>query len=167
MQYIDETSLTLLTGPKRQMPFGVRLENIEAVLFDLFDTLVIIGENHQCYTKSLAKLHQSLVEKGFECSYADFEKAYIKAIEQIEAETAASLKEPHFKSYILKTLSTLGYTVDLNDNAIEEGAELFCKEFNRYIQVDPQAKALLEYLQPKYKIGLISNLSFSESARNF
>jgi hypothetical protein len=97
MQYIDETSLPLLTSPKRQMPFGVRLENIKAVLFDLFDTLVIIGENHQCYTKSLTKLHQSLTENGFECSFADFEKAYVKVVEQIEAETAACLKEPLLK----------------------------------------------------------------------
>jgi putative hydrolase of the HAD superfamily len=61
-------------------------------------------------------------------------------------------------------LSILGYSIALDDKAVKEGAALFCKEFSRNIQLDPQAKTLLEYLRPKYKIGLISNLSFSESA---
>ena len=72
--------------------------------------------------------------------------------------------EPHFKIYVSNTLSNIGYTVSLDDKAIDEGIRDFCREFSLYVQVDLQAIRVLRFLQAKYKIGIISNLSFSECA---
>jgi putative hydrolase of the HAD superfamily len=144
--------------------FTVLLENVKAVLFDLFDTLILIGDNHECFTNSLLKLHSSLSKNGFICNFSDFEGSYVKVVEQIEAATATNLREPHFKIYVSHTLSNLGYTVSPDDKAIDEGVRDFCREFSLYVQADPQAVKVLEFLQAKYKTGLISNLSFSKCA---
>ncbi|HYA77760.1 MAG TPA: HAD family hydrolase [Verrucomicrobiae bacterium] len=144
--------------------FTVPLENVKAVLFDLFDTLILIDDNHECFTNSLLKLHSSLFKNGFLCDFSDFESSYVKVAEQIEAATATNLREPHFKIYVSLTLSNLGYRVSPEDKAINEGVRNFCREFSCYVQLDPQAVTVLEFLQEKYKTGLISNLSFSECA---
>ena len=73
-----------------KFPFALPLENVKAVLFDLFDTLVLIGDSHECYVKSLVKLHSSLSKNGFICAFTDFESSYVKVVAQIEAETATS-----------------------------------------------------------------------------
>ena len=165
MQYIDEPSKhDMPYGQNDKFSFAIPLENVKAVLFDLFDTLVLIGDSHECYVKSLIKLHNSLSRNGFDCAFADFESSYLKVVKQIEAETATSLTEPHFKLYVSNTLSKLGYTVSPGDKAIAEGVSDFCREFCRYVQADPQAITVLESVQAKYKTGLISNLTFSESA---
>ncbi len=147
-----------------KLPLTIQMQNIKAVLFDLFDTLLLIGEEHTCYFESLAKLHSTLLKNGFTFSYADFEVAYLKVVEQINAETSASLKEPHFNEYVLRTLSELGFAASKKDTAIDEAVQEFCQEFNRHIGVDSQAIEVIKCLQTKYKIGLISNLIFSESA---
>jgi len=74
--------------------FTFPLENVKAVLFDLFDTLILIGDNHECFTNSLIKLHSSLSKNGFLCDFSDFESSYVKVVEQIEAATAINLRDP-------------------------------------------------------------------------
>lgn len=147
-----------------KQPLHLRLKNAKAIIFDLFDTLLIINEGQECFAKSLRKLHQSLCKNGFSSTFADFEKAYTRVNEQIEAETAFSFEEPHFTKYVQNTLSSLGYTVTLKDSAILAGIDAFCQEFNNYIQIDHQAIKVLQSLQKEHKLGLISNLSFPESA---
>ena len=163
MQYLGEPSgCNMICYQDGEFTFP--LENVKAVLFDLFDTLILIGDNHECFTNSLIKLHSSLSKNGFLCDFSDFESSYVKVVEQIEVATATNLREPHFKIYVSHTLSNLGYTVSPYDKAIDEGIRDFCREFSRYVQPDPQAVTVLEFLQAKYKTGLISNLSFSECA---
>lgn len=161
MQTLEsQPTFTLPLGPKTQE----QEKNIKAVLFDLFDTLLIIHDEHECYTKSLDKLHKTLLRNGFNCSFTDFNNSYLKSIEQIEAQTANSLEEPHFKTYIQNALSDLGYTVSKKDISVSVATDEFCIEFARHIQVDFHAVKVLKLIQSKYKTALISNLSFSECA---
>jgi putative hydrolase of the HAD superfamily len=164
MQTIDDSSM--FNAPfafDGQLPLLARLQNVKAVLFDLFDTLLLMTDQHNCYYKSLAKLHLSLLENGYVCSYQALESAYLKVVDEISLETAESLEEPPFDVYVLKTLSNLGFDSPKQAH-VSQAVHKFCLEFNRYIQVDPQAIQVIKCLQAKHKIGLISNLSFSESA---
>jgi putative hydrolase of the HAD superfamily len=136
----------------------------KAVLFDLFDTLVLIGDDHDCYMRALNRLHSTLHRHGFKCSFPVFESAYVKVVKQITAQTAVSLKEPPFKTYIEETLAKLGFKTSTKKDAVAEAIRVFCNEFNRHITLDPQTKDLLQYLQPKYKLGVVSNLTFAEAA---
>jgi putative hydrolase of the HAD superfamily len=62
-------------------------------------------------------------------------------------------------------LSPLGLEVSKNETILNEATGEFCREFKRYVRLDPEAVNVLKSLSGKYKIGLISNLTFSECAR--
>jgi putative hydrolase of the HAD superfamily len=136
----------------------------DAVLFDLFDTLVLLGDEHDSYIKSLKKTHKYLSDKGLDCSFNAFKQAYFKTVDKISTKTAHSLEEPHFSRYIEGTLTELG--VNLKDKtflAIESVNE-FSKEFKKYVKLDPQTVEVLKLVHIDHKVGLISNLTFSECA---
>lgn len=108
----------------------------DAVLFDLFDTLVLLGDEHDSYIQSLKKTHRYLSDNGLDCSFNAFKQAYFKAVDKISAETAYSLEEPHFSMYIEGTLTELG--VNLKDKtflAIESVNE-FSREFKKYVKLE-------------------------------
>ncbi len=132
----------------------------DAVLFDLFDTLVLIGEEHEPYVKSLAKAHRCLAKNGLNVSFPEFKKTYLQVAETIEAETSVTLEEPHFSVYFERTVAELG--AKIQEYWILEAVDVFSREFKRHVKVDPQAVEVLGMLHGNYKIGVISNLSFSE-----
>lgn len=141
------------------------IKNVKAVLFDLFDTLLILEDEHESYVQSLAKMHNYLSDNGLKCSFSEFREAYFRAVDQIYEETASSLKEPHFKEYLVRTLSPINLDTSENETFVLGAIREFCREFKRYVRIDPEAIKVLQFISGKYKTGLISNLTFSECAR--
>jgi putative hydrolase of the HAD superfamily len=137
---------------------------IDAVLFDLFDTLVLIGDEHDSYIESLLEAHNYLSNNGLDCSFNDFKAAYFKVVNKIESETAFSLEEPYFGVYLERTVAELGLKLKEKEYLVSEAVNEFSKEFKTHITVDPQAFEVLALAHKKYKTGVISNLSFSECA---
>ncbi|MGD6809232.1 MAG: HAD family hydrolase [Candidatus Bathyarchaeia archaeon] len=139
-------------------------QNADAVLFDLFDTLVLLSDEQASYINSLKTTHKYLSENGLNCSFKAFKQAYLKTVDKIYTETAISLEEPHFSVYIEDTINELNH--DLKDKTFLalEAVNKFSEEFKKYITLDTQALEVLESIHENHKIGLISNLSFSECA---
>jgi hypothetical protein len=50
---------------------------IKAVLFDMFDTLMMINKDHAFYSPAVKSMHQFLFENGIPVSFAPFRDAYI------------------------------------------------------------------------------------------
>ena len=50
---------------------GVEMQ-VKAVLFDLFDTLLLLERQEAYYLPSLRRLHEFLVKKGVNVSFEDF-----------------------------------------------------------------------------------------------
>ncbi|MCW4028580.1 MAG: HAD family hydrolase [Candidatus Bathyarchaeota archaeon] len=146
--------------PIRMQPQPV----IDAVLFDLFDTLVLIDDEHESYIQSLKKTHQHLTHNGLNATFDVFKNAFFKAVDSIENQTAISLEEPHFSLYIEQALTVLGAKLKDEQYVVLDATDEFSKEFKRHLTLDPQALDVLEPLHKRYKTGLISNLSFSECA---
>ena len=139
--------------------------NVKAVLFDLFDTLLILENEHESYVHSLEKMHSYLAGVGLGWTFSDFLEAYFGVVEKISRETASSLEEPHFREYVSRTLLLMGDEFAGNEEVVCGAIEAFCSEFKRYVRMDPQAICVLESLSANYKTGLISNLTFSECAK--
>jgi len=82
--------------------FGLKLwvggigMRVEAVLFDLFNTLVLLESGEVFYTPCLKKLHGFLVKNGVNISFEDFRRVYFEVRDRVYAETEKSLEEPHF-----------------------------------------------------------------------
>jgi HAD superfamily hydrolase (TIGR01549 family) len=136
----------------------------DAVLFDLFDTLILINDNDLAYVKSLHKMHNFLSYNGLACSFDHFKQAYLKVSDRINMETSCTLEEPHFSVYVERTLNELGVKLKEQTYLTLQAVEEFNKEFKCHLSVDPQAFGVLDLLHKRCKMGVISNLTFSECA---
>jgi putative hydrolase of the HAD superfamily len=135
---------------------------IQAVLFDMFDTLMLIEKNHQFYRPSLESAHQVLVDNGVEVEFAVFRNAYTKARDALYVEADARLEEPHFNMRIAKALESLGYCFDVNSKVVATATNAFCEGFMEYVRIDDHTKNALKKLHRKYKLGIVSNFAIPE-----
>ena len=134
---------------------------IKAVLFDMFDTLMLIEKNHAFYIPSLKRAQKFLVKNHINVKFGIFKDAYVKARNALYAEADPKLEEPHFNLRISKALESLGY-VDLENSIIEGATNEFCEGFMEYVRIDEHAKSALEKLHQKYKLGIVSNFAIPE-----
>jgi putative hydrolase of the HAD superfamily len=137
--------------------------SVDAVLFDLFDTLVLI-DGDDPYIQSLQKMHTYLCGNGLNCSFNKFKDTYLQVLKKITIETSSTLEEPHFTRYVEQILTDLGVKLKSPTYLTMQAAEEFSNEFARHIILDPHAHEVLEYISGKFRVGLISNLAFSECA---
>jgi putative hydrolase of the HAD superfamily len=137
---------------------------VDAVLFDLFNTLVLIENDDAYYVPSIRKLHEFLAEKGVKIPLADFLETYLKVRDKLYEDSAESLEEPHFNVRVSRTLEKFGYTFKPSHPIVKGATQAFSEVFVKYVHPDSDAIYVLRKLQGKYKLGLISNLSISESA---
>jgi putative hydrolase of the HAD superfamily len=135
---------------------------IQAVLFDMFDTLMLIVKDHEFYDYSLKKAHNFLAANGVDVEFAAFRDAYLKARDALYVEADARLEEPHFNLRISKALERLGYGFGVNSETVAGATVAFCEGFMNYVRIDKNAKNALEKLHEKYKLGIVSNFAIPE-----
>jgi len=135
---------------------------VEAVLFDLFDTLLLLESNEIYYTPSLRRLYEFLVKNGVNISFEDFILAYFEVRDRFYSESRKTLEEPHFNVRVSQTLQRLGYNFDVSNEVVVGGTRAFADEFMRHVSLDADAFDVLQKLHGKYRLGLISNLAIPE-----
>ncbi len=143
--------------------WGVRMQ-VEAVLFDLVDTLLLLEEDETFYVPSLKKLQEFLVVSGIDVCFEDFRRVYFEVRDEIYREVEESLEEPHFNVRVCRTLLRLGYDYDISHPVVVGATEAFADEFMRYVRSDDDALDVLQKLRGKYKLGLVSNFVIPECA---
>jgi FMN phosphatase YigB (HAD superfamily) len=146
------------------MSEGVRMQ-VEAVLFDLFDTILLVENDENWYVPSLMKLHRFLVEHGINVVFEEFKKVYFDVRTELYANTEANLEEPHFNVRISETLRRLGHDLGASDRVVIGASAVFAREFNRCVHLDDEAPRVLQKLGARYRLGLVSNLALPECAR--
>ena len=134
---------------------------IKAVLFDMFDTLMLIEKDHAFYSPSLKRAQSFLVKNGVNVQFKVFKDAYIKARDALYAEADAKLEEPHFNRRISNALESLGY-FDVKSEVVAGATNAFCEGFIDYVRIDEHAKSVLKKLHGKYKLGIVSNFAIPE-----
>ncbi len=135
---------------------------IKAVLFDMFDTLVIIEHDHAFYKPSLRKAHAFIVRSGISVPFNAFNAAYVQARDALYAVADKQMEEPHFNLRIANALQSLGYDFDVSSGIVQGATLAFCEEFMRYVRIDENAKNALQQLYGKYKLGIVSNFAIPE-----
>lgn len=135
---------------------------IKAVLFDMFDTLMMIEHNHQFYLPSLKKMYNVLKNNCLKEDFETFMDAYDRARSEIYKIADLNDEEPHFNERILKALHFLGYNLSKDNKIIKNATFAFCKEFIKYVRIDIHTKDVLKKLSSKYKLGLVSNFAIPE-----
>jgi HAD superfamily hydrolase (TIGR01662 family) len=136
---------------------------VKAVLFDMFDTLMIIEKDHAFYSPAVKSMHSYLVQNGVEVSFAVFRDAYIRARDALYEEADANMEEPHFNLRVGNALSALGYKAQAEDSHLVQGAsDAFCHEFMNYVRIDEGAAEALIKLHGRYRLGIVSNFAITE-----
>ncbi len=135
---------------------------IKAVLFDMFDTLMLIEKNHEFYSPSLMRMFKFLNKKGIDVSFEKFNVAYNEARDGLYAKADLNFEEPHFNVRVTEALKSLGYDYDVSSSLVAAATGEFCEEFMKYVSIDQNANSMLKELHGKYKLGIISNFAIPE-----
>lgn len=134
----------------------------KAVLFDMFDTLMIIERDHAFHRPSLKGAYDFLVASGITVEFDDFETAYIEARDALYAVADAKLEEPHFDVRIENALGKLGYPHTVSCKVVAGATKAFCEVFMTYVRVDKHTKSVLNKLHGRFKLGIVSNFAIPE-----
>src|SRR5665647_24222 len=135
---------------------------IKAVLFDMFDTLMLIEKNHEFYSPALIRMYNYLHRNGIDAHFDKFNEEYIKVRDALYVEADLNWEEPHFNVRVSHTLKNLGYDYDVSSPIVSAATNEFCEEFMKYVRIDQNAKTMLEQLHGKYKLGIVSNFAIPE-----
>jgi putative hydrolase of the HAD superfamily len=128
---------------------------IKAVFLDFGDTLVSFDQFD--YDACLEELHRSLLRNGVTLPYEDFKKSYFEVRDRIYRETEDSLEELSFCFRVSETLKQFGYSLDPEDHLITGAVEAFMRLLIESVTMDVRVPSVLQELQRKYKLGLVSN----------
>lgn len=137
---------------------------VEAVLFDLFNTLVLLESDEVFYTPCLRRLHEFLARERISAPFEDFRRVYFEVRDRLYAETEKSLEEPHFNVRVSQTLQRFGYDFDVSHPVIVGATMAFADELLHYVRLDADAVDILRKLHGKYKLGIVSNFAIPECA---
>ncbi len=139
---------------------------IKAVLFDMFDTLVLIDRNCEYYNPAVTRMYKHLANRGVNVSFEQFNDAYIKARDKLYADAEATLEEPHFNHRIKNALQLLGYNYEVTNPTVTGATWEFCQEFSNHVKIDKHATPILQDLRDHYKLGIVSNFAIPECVDN-
>ncbi|MFB3889842.1 MAG: HAD family hydrolase [Candidatus Bathyarchaeia archaeon] len=135
---------------------------IKAVLFDMFDTLMLIEKEHAFYSPALKQMHATIVKSGIPVSFPAFRDAYIKARDALYAEADKNMDEPHFSVRVTNALKILGYDCPVESDAVQRATNAFCSAFVEYVRIDDEAAETLRKLHRNYSLGIVSNFAIPE-----
>lgn len=138
------------------------MTRIKAVLFDMFDTLMMIEKDHAFYSPSLRGAYEFLAANGVSVSFEEFEKAYVTVRDGLYAAVEAELGEPHFNERIAGALKRLGCDSDVSSPLVVGATNAFCERFMSYVRIDEHAESILRKLHGRYKLGVVSNFAIPE-----
>jgi HAD superfamily hydrolase (TIGR01549 family) len=135
---------------------------VKAVLFDMFDTLMLIERNHEFYSPSLMRMYRYLASKGMDVDFEKFNNTYVDVRDGLYEKADLNWEEPHFNVRIAETLKRLGYNYDVSSPVVAAATGEFCEEFMKYVRIDVDTENMLKALHGKYKLGIISNFAIPE-----
>lgn len=132
---------------------------IRAVIFDFIGTLV----NVRGYDLEVSKmkLYRAIVDAGFNVSHRDFLEAYTQAHEKYRVIRYQELVEVTNAVWISDALNSLGFKTNPDDSRIKTAVNIFFEDYLGSFRLRRCAKQVLKMLSQNYKLGLVSNFTYS------
>jgi putative hydrolase of the HAD superfamily len=131
---------------------------IKAVFFDFGDTLAHASPDFDTET-CIYRFHRSLLKNGISISYEDCRKTYVEVADKFFSRNY--IKEITFGFVLSETLKRLGYSLEPIDKIIVEAAEAYMEPWIQARTIDRHAPSILRGLRKKYKLGIVSNITYS------
>ena len=132
---------------------------IKAVIFDYVGTLV----NCRGYSMdaSKEKLFQMLTDEGFNCDRNRFMQEYSRAHEKYRKVRYGELREVTNAIWVAEALTNLGFDVNPTDARVKSALNVFFQDFIDTLTLREDAKKLLKRAQAQFKVGLITNFTYT------
>lgn len=134
---------------------------IRAILFDFGDTLVYT-EGFD-YDACLRKMHQNLAKNRIAVPYDDFKRIYFDVRDRFYMEMNETFEEQDFAERVTETLKPFGIKLASKDKRVQEAVKVFMDAFVDSLTIDNYLTQILEQLHKKYKLAIVSNMSFAEA----
>jgi putative hydrolase of the HAD superfamily len=139
----------------------------KAILFDMFDTLVLINRDYEFYNHAVTRMHKYLTSQGVNVALEPFHEAYVKARDELYVKAEENLEEPHFNVRIQNALQMLGHNYEASNPIVAGATWKFCQEFFNNVRIDDNAKTVLQNLHgSNYKLGIVSNFAIPEGVHH-
>jgi HAD superfamily hydrolase (TIGR01549 family) len=110
--------------------------------------------------ESIASVLESLREDGCELDYDVFQPAYRKSTEKHWSSRRGD-EETYNKYWLADALDALGIEADPEGDMITRAVEAYFEPFHEVMKPMPGALETLEKLKGRYRLGLISNFTYS------
>ena len=133
------------------------MQQITAIGFDLFNTLIILKPD--TLDSAVDSMLRSLRNDGLPLKDDPFIKAYEQATLWFIEESRKDGKETHNRYWISKALDVLGHPILPNDPIIDRAVDVYFSHFFHGCRLIPGTKDMLEFLKPKYRLGLLTNFT--------
>lgn len=138
------------------------MNNIKAVGFDLFNTLITMEP--VALKDALTRLTGSLKESGFAIEHGPFVQAHSEAVLDFLEQTKRDGKESHNRFWISAALAKLGHSIDPDDPHISVAVERYFSAFIQHATIIPGTTEMLSTLSGSYRLGLLSNFTHPPAA---
>jgi putative hydrolase of the HAD superfamily len=139
------------------------MKNITAIGFDLFNTLITVAP--QTLSNAMDRLIDSLRRSGFSIEEDSFKKTYREVSLRFVERARENGRETHNSIWISAALENGDDPVSPDDIRIEKAVENYFSAFYDYCRIIPGTEEMLETLQSRYSLGLLSNFTHGPAAR--
>ena len=133
------------------------MRQIQAIGFDLFNTLIMAEQN--TLKRAFSRMQESLERYGFHPEPEAYKKAYYDAAITFIKQTREDGRETHNRFWISAALLELGYEVSPDDPRIAATVDDYFSTFYDSCYCVPGARSMLERLKGEFRLGLLSNFT--------
>jgi putative hydrolase of the HAD superfamily len=132
---------------------------IKTIIFDFIGTLTNV-KNYSLKT-SKTKLYEAIAEAGFNISAGSFLEAYGQSHEKYRVVRYQELVEVTNAIWISEALNSLGFKTHPEDTRIKTAVNVFFEDYLNSLELRPYVKKLLSKVSTEYKLGLVSNFTYT------
>lgn len=140
------------------------MENLKCIMFDCMETLIDMTELPDKKDYALWAFEGSGCEEYFK-DFAEFYEDYKAAGESILAKIP-EYKEYGFKEQYEYIARKKGINLKTETKMVELLLNNFLKNYRKRCYVDKNVKDVLEYLNGRYKLGVVSNFKVKRAIRD-
>ncbi len=136
---------------------------IKAVIFDFIGTLTNVRGYSLEASRAVSKmkLHIAIGKAGFTVDAKGFSKAYTQAYEKYHIIRYEKLVEVTNAVWISEALNNLGYETTPDDSRVKTAINISFEDYLNSLELRPCAKSILKKLSTNYKLGLVSNFTYT------
>lgn len=139
-----------------------RMSDIRAIGFDLFNTLITVDP--KALREALSRLMGSLARSGIPVDPDTYVKAHREAVFEYIRESTRDGRETHNRFWISAALKAQGHDILPDDPRIATAVEFYFSAFYDHCRRIPGTRRMLEGINGRYRIGLLSNFTHPPAA---